>query len=420
GVANPNNVPLTTSISVTVQYVGKVEVENYVNMSGIQTEDSSEGTKDVGYTDPGDWMDYVVNVPETGVYKLNYRVAVNGGNTGKVNFLVDGVSQKITSLPSTGGWQNWSTVSDEVSLIAGSHTIRLRVEAGGWNINWFELVAPAAPVTPKSTLTGVQQVNSGQAFNLTMGLTDVTQSVYQQVYGQDFTLQYDPASVQFDSVTSLKEGFQVIDQKETAPGQLRIVAASVGTNVPAQGDLLAIQFTAKSVTQATNTTISVDHVVIANAEGNELQVGAASREIQITVPSVPVDKSLLNAAITSAQAMYDAAMEGNGDGLYVIGSKAQLQSAIDAAKAAVNDSNATQQQVDSAKAALEAAVQVFESKKITADINGGGISIGDLAVVAAAYGKQTGQAGWNEKADVNHDGTVDIVDLAIVAKAILK
>ncbi|WP_376773951.1 carbohydrate-binding protein [Paenibacillus phytorum] len=277
-----------------------------------------------------------------------------------------------------------------------------------------------APATPKSTLTGVQQVLSGQTFTLTMGLADVTQSVYQQVYAQDFTLQYDPASLQFDSVTSLKDGFQVIDQKETAPGQLRIVAASVGANVPAQGDLLAIQFKAKSVTQATNTTISVDHVMIANAQGNELQVGGASREIQITIPTIPVDKSLLNATITSAQTKYAAAVEGNGDGLYAIGSKVQLQSAIDTASATANNSNVTQQQVDNAKAALEAAVQLFESKKITADINGGGISIGDLASVAVAFGKQQGQAGWNEKADVNHDGKVDILDLAIVARAILQ
>ncbi|NOV02803.1 cohesin domain-containing protein, partial [Paenibacillus planticolens] len=276
------------------------------------------------------------------------------------------------------------------------------------------------PAMPQSTLTGAQQVNAGQTFTLTMGLTNVTENVYQQLYAQDFTLQYDPASVQFDSVTSLKEGFQVIDQKETAPGQLRIVAASVGANVPAQGDLLAIQFKTKSVTEATNTTISVEHVVIANAQGNELQLGGASREIQITIPSIPVDKSFLNATIASAQVKCDAAVEGNEDGLYVTGSKAQLLSAIDAAKAAANNSNATQQQVDSAKAALEAAIQVFESKKITADINGGGVSIGDLAVVAAAYGKQQGQVGWNEKADVNHDGKVDITDLAIVAKAILQ
>jgi hypothetical protein len=274
------------------------------------------------------------------------------------------------------------------------------------------------PAMPQSTLTVLQQVAPGQTFDVMMGLSNVTQSVYQQVYGQDLTLHYDPISLQFNSVTSLKEGFQVIDQNETVPGQVRIVAASVGSNVYAQGDLLSFQFTAKSVPQATNmTTISVDNVVIANGQGNELQVGGTSHEIQI---SIPVDKSLLTALIANAQAKYNAAEEGNRNGLYAIGAKAQLQSAIDTANAIANNPNANQQQVDSAKAALEAAIQVFETKRINADINGGGVSIGDLAIVAAAYGKQQGQPGWNMLADVNHDGKVDILDLAIVAKAILK
>ncbi|NOU74260.1 hypothetical protein GC098_23165, partial [Paenibacillus sp. LMG 31458] len=254
---------------------------------------------------------------------------------------------------------------------------------------------------PQSTLTGSQQVTTGQTFDITMGLSNVTQSVYQIMYAQDLALHYDPAKLQFESVASLQDGFQVIDKMESVPGQIRIVAASVKANqadlgIPAQGDLLSFKFKVKSTTQATNTAVSVDDVVIANGQGKELQVGGASREIQITVTSTPVDKSLLNVAVASAQAKYDTAVEGNEDGLYVIGSKAQLQSALDAAKAKANDPNATQQQVDDAKAALEAAIQVFESMRITADINGqGGITIGDLAIVAGAYGKQQDQAGWN-------------------------
>ncbi|MFD0616136.1 discoidin domain-containing protein [Paenibacillus sp. GCM10027629] len=517
GFLNPNNLPLTTSVSVTVNPFGKVEAENYAAMSGIQTENSSEGTKNVGWTDAGDWMDYVINVPSTGTYKVNYRVSVGSNNPGKIEFLVDGVSNKITSLPPTGGWQNWKTVSDEVSLSAGKHTIRLRVETGGWNLNWFELVkeketdkklnsitSPVAvtgvangtaktatalglpqtvkmdtdggsvdasvtwnveassydtsqktqqiftvsgtvtlpagvvnpnnvPLTtsiqvtvlqastmPQSTLIGAHQAAPGQTFDVTMGLSGVSESVYQQMYAQDLTLHYDPANVKFDSVTSLKDGFKIIDQKETVPGQIRIVAASVGANqgVPAQGDLLKFKFIVNSDTQANDTTVSVSNVIIANGEGNELQVGGVSHKLQI---SIAVDKSLLNTLIANAQVKHDAAVEGNEHGLYAKGSKSQLQAAIDAAKATTNDPNATQQQVDSAKAALEAAVQVFEAKKISADVNGkDGVTVGDLAIVAAAYGKQDGQPGWNAKADVNHDGKVDIEDLAIVAKAILQ
>ncbi|NOV03721.1 cohesin domain-containing protein [Paenibacillus planticolens] len=277
----------------------------------------------------------------------------------------------------------------------------------------------AVSSVPQSTLTGLKQVSSGQTFDVKLGLSNIWQSGYQTVYAQDATLHYDPAILKFESVASLKDGFQVIDQKETAPGQVRIVAAGVGANVPAQGDVLVLKFAAKSVVQSTNTTISVYHVVIANGQGHELQVGEASQVVQVSY--VSVDKSLLNASIDSAQAKYDAAVEGDGDGFYAAGSKAKLKSVIDAARATANNGNALQQQVDSAKAALDAAVQAFDAKRISADINGqGGVTIGDLAIVAAAFGIDQVQAGWNEKADVNHDGKVDIVDLAIVAKAILQ
>nr|WP_227793500.1 family 20 glycosylhydrolase [Paenibacillus guangzhouensis] len=274
---------------------------------------------------------------------------------------------------------------------------------------------------PNAALTGPQTAVSGQSFDLTMGLSDVTQGVFQQVYGQDLTLNYDPEKLMYESAQSVRDGVQIIDQKEAVPGKVRIIAASVGVDqgVKAQGDVLKFKFKVKLVTQAAKTSVSVSNVVIANGQGDELQINGASREIQLSIPTV--DKSALIALIASAQSKHNAAVEGNENGRYAIGSKAQLLSAIQAAQATVNDSSATQQQVDLAKATLEAAVQVFESKKISADVNGDGkISIGDLAIVASAYGAEQGQARWNEKADVNHDGKVELMDLTIVAQAILQ
>ncbi|CAH1193143.1 3',5'-cyclic adenosine monophosphate phosphodiesterase CpdA [Paenibacillus allorhizoplanae] len=337
-------------------------------------------------------------------------VTDSGSKTANVTWNVDAANYD----PAVETAQTF-TVNGSVNLPAGVNQNNVALTTS-ISVN----VLPAASL-PQSTLTGLQEVTVGQAFDVTMGLSNVTQSVYQQLKAQDLTLHYDPAKLQFESVTSVKDGFQVIDQKETAAGQIRIVAASVGANVPSQGDLLSFKFKAKSLSLATNTTITVGSVLIANGQGNELQIGGASNELQIRIPSTPVDKSLLNASIASAQTKYTAAVEGSEDGLYVIGSKAQLQSAIDTARVTANNSNATQQQVDSAKTALEAAIQVFESKKINANVNGDrSISIGDLAIVAGAFGTEQGQAAWNEKADVNHDGRVDIVDLAIVAKAILQ
>nr|BAI63641.1 hexosaminidase Hex1t [Paenibacillus sp. TS12] len=282
-----------------------------------------------------------------------------------------------------------------------------------------EVVELAKSPAPKASLTGPQSANPGQSFDVKMGLSDVSPSEFGQMYAQDWTINYDSAKLQLDSITSLQDKFQVIDQKELAPGQIRIVAANAAANqgVTPQGDLFAFKFTVKAGTDV-KTTISADHIVIGNAQGKELEIAGATHEIQV---SIPVDKSQLNVLIANAQAKHDAAVEGNEDGLYAAGSKAQLQTAIHTAKAVADNSNASQQQVDSAKSALEEAVQVFESKKISADVNGDGqVSIGDLAIIAGAYGKEEGQAGWNKKADVNHDGKVDIIDLTIVAKAILQ
>ncbi|MBP1965356.1 S-layer homology domain-containing protein [Paenibacillus aceris] len=137
-------------------------------------------------------------------------------------------------------------------------------------------------LTPSAaTLSGTHIVTAGQPFELKIGLNNVKPSEYQSVYALDLKLNYDPLKLQFESATSLKDGFQVIDTKETTQGQIRIVAASVGAYAAIQSDMLSFKFTAKSVNQATSTTVSIDHVVIANKQGNELQVNGASNEIQI-------------------------------------------------------------------------------------------------------------------------------------------
>ncbi|MFD0619578.1 discoidin domain-containing protein [Paenibacillus sp. GCM10027629] len=433
-IVNPDNVPLTTSVRVTVNNIPQSQMK-----AAATSEETSSGNdrasnaidgnpQTMWHTkwDKSDVLPQSITLNLGGTYQINqvaYMPRQSGSNgiiTGyNVYVSTDGVT---FTKAASGKWADDSTLKYAAFAPIDAAYVKLEATAGvnGW--------ASAAEINvlldttggPQTVITGTDKVSPGQTFHLTMGLSGVTQSVYQRMYAQDLTLHYDPAYMQFESVTSLKDGFQVIDQKEAVPGHIRIVAASVGANqgVQAQGDLLTFKFTVRAATQGTETTASVDHVAIASGEGNELEVNGTSHKLHM---DISVDKSRLNAAIVGAQTKHDAAVEGNGHGLYAVGSKAQLQSAINAARATESDPNVTQQQVDSAKTALEAAVQVFESKKISADVNGkDGITVGDLAIVAAAYGKQEGQPGWNAKADVNHDGKVDIEDLAIVAKAILQ
>lgn len=69
------------------------------------------------------------------------------------------------------------------------------------------------------------------------------------------------------------------------------------------------------------------------------------------------------------------------------------------------------------------AFRISVIKTTPGDVNeNGSTSIGDLAIVAAAYGKTSEDSEWSQykKFDMTNDGKVDIEDLVIVARRILE
>jgi beta-glucanase (GH16 family) len=118
----------------------QIEAENYAVMSGIQTEACSEGGQDVGWIDANDWIVWNVNVPTAGTYTVSYRVAsLNGGGVIQLEKAGGSPVYGSVSVPKTGGWQNWTTVSHQVTLQAGQQQIAVKALAGGFNINWLKL-----------------------------------------------------------------------------------------------------------------------------------------------------------------------------------------------------------------------------------------------------------------------------------------
>ena len=118
----------------------RVEAEDYTAESGTQFEDAPPTY--VAYIDTGDWMEYTVTVPKAGYYALNYLIAANGSSPiAGVEFVVNGESQVITPLEGTGGWQNWQNFDGGTVMFteAGEYTVCLNVVEGGWNIDRFDL-----------------------------------------------------------------------------------------------------------------------------------------------------------------------------------------------------------------------------------------------------------------------------------------
>ncbi|WP_094094982.1 carbohydrate-binding protein [Paenibacillus physcomitrellae] len=144
----------TSSPSAPSVIPGKIEAENYNAMNGIQTEPTSDtgGGLNVGWINAGDWMDYSVNVQSAGAYTVEYRVASNSGS-GEIQLQSGGTTLATTAVPNTGGWQNWQTVTANVTLNAGPQTLRVYASGFDFNINWINFApgsaadnqAPTAP-----------------------------------------------------------------------------------------------------------------------------------------------------------------------------------------------------------------------------------------------------------------------------------
>ena len=118
----------------------QIEAENWGVMSGVQTESCAEGGLNVGWIDANDWMVWDVNLPNTGSYSVQYRVAsLNGGGNLQLENAGGSPIYGSIGIPSTGGWQNWTTVSHTVNLNAGQQQIAIKALSGGWNLNWIRL-----------------------------------------------------------------------------------------------------------------------------------------------------------------------------------------------------------------------------------------------------------------------------------------
>lgn len=128
-----------------------IEAEDYSTMSGVQTENTTDsgGGLNVGYIDTGDWMAYNnINIPASGNYTIQYRVASeNGGGQLSLDVNAGATVLGNVGIPSTGGWQNWTTVSHNVYINAGTYNFGIYAQSGGWNINWWRIISQASGST---------------------------------------------------------------------------------------------------------------------------------------------------------------------------------------------------------------------------------------------------------------------------------
>jgi hypothetical protein len=100
----------------------------------------------------GEWMQYTIDVPKTGTYSVNARIAsANSGGKLKILFYrqipvtnespADASTQQVT-LPDTGSDNNFQSIPlQDVKLMKGQYFMRILVEKGGFGLSWIEISA---------------------------------------------------------------------------------------------------------------------------------------------------------------------------------------------------------------------------------------------------------------------------------------
>jgi lysophospholipase L1-like esterase len=108
----------------------------------LETTTDTGGGLDLGWTSAGQWFRYTVNVASAAAYTVSFRVAADAavGTSAGSFHLQSSAGANLSgsiSVPGTGGWQTWTTITASVTLPAGEQVIELFEDTGGYNLDYM-------------------------------------------------------------------------------------------------------------------------------------------------------------------------------------------------------------------------------------------------------------------------------------------
>lgn len=183
----------------------------------------------VGWLDVGEWMQYDVNVEETGVYEVKVRLATSG-TAGRFHLSMDG--SDITNLryvPSTGGYQNWqeATVRDVV-LTTADKKLRFYSDGRDYNFSLMEFTKTGEMSSVETEFVNAVALNQN---TIELQLNKPMEAISSNA---GFEVFIDNVSIPISNV-------------ESHPSNPRVVLVTVGETMTSN-DFIKISYTGSNVT----------------------------------------------------------------------------------------------------------------------------------------------------------------------------
>ena len=151
---------------------------SHTDVDAQLTSDPTGGTCNIGWTAPGEWLEYGVSTASAGTFALSLRVSSESIGPA-MHVEVDGADiSGQRPVPSTG-WQSFTDlVITPISLSAGNHVVRLVFDTGNTNVNYLVFSNAGAGVTLPATIEAESpsrffDTSPGNQGDAVCGATDV-------------------------------------------------------------------------------------------------------------------------------------------------------------------------------------------------------------------------------------------------------
>ena len=117
----------------------EAECTDYREGTGVDIYKKATGYV-VGHNQAGEWLEYSVNVKESGEYTMTASVATSNSDVG---FTLSMDGEAIAEVPVSGSsWDDFKDVTAKVKLTAGEHILRMEVTGSWFDIDYFKFEKP--------------------------------------------------------------------------------------------------------------------------------------------------------------------------------------------------------------------------------------------------------------------------------------
>ncbi len=152
GNESGNSVEACAVPELTANVILQENAAGFCDVEGIVDLGKHDGFTGAGFLDTtnanGAGIDWKINIASAGTYTFAWRYA-NGSGDRSSRLLINGIEEAAgINFAATGAWNNWDTLSVQVSLTAGVKSVRLEAtnSDGGANIDSLQVSGPAPEI----------------------------------------------------------------------------------------------------------------------------------------------------------------------------------------------------------------------------------------------------------------------------------